>query len=73
MTEEPPGERPKWSITWLFRVQRVGRNRPLAGGQNGATRGDRVAAGFSRLFPWAVLLLLVLEVGLLVWIGVLPR
>jgi hypothetical protein len=69
--EEKPGERPKWSITWLLRVQRVGRNRSPLPPQ--ATAADRAAAGFSRLFPWAVLLLLLLEVGLLVWLGVLPR
>jgi hypothetical protein len=60
---EPPHERPKWSVTWLFRVQRVGRNRPLNGS----------AQGFSRWFPWAVLLFLAIEIALLVWIGVLPR
>lgn len=69
MTDEQPGERPKWSITWLFRIQRIGRNRsPLP-----LTTGDKASLGFAKLFPWAVLLLLLVEVALLVWIGVLPR
>jgi hypothetical protein len=63
------GERPKWSITWLLRIQRTGRNRsPLP-----LTRMDKVTVGFAKAFPWAVLLLLLIEVGLLVWLGVLPR
>ena len=66
MAGEPGGERPRWSFTWLLRVQRTGRNRPP--GDDSPQPG-----GFSRLFPWAVLLLLLIEVGLLVWLGVLPR
>lgn len=56
-------------MTWLLRIQRTGRNRsPLP-----LTRGDKVTVGFARLFPWAVLLLLLLEIGLLAWLGFLPR
>ena len=66
--EEPPGERPKWSFTWLLRIQRTGRNRVVPANGEESSRSM-----WSRLFPWAVILLLLLEVGLLVWLGVLPR
>ena len=32
----PPGERPRWSFTWLVRLQRVGRNKPTELQQEGA-------------------------------------
>jgi hypothetical protein len=68
--EEPPVERPKWSITWLLRIQRTGRNKlPPAG----MTRGDQRWIAMSRLFQWVVVGMLVVEIALLVWIGVLPR
>jgi hypothetical protein len=60
------GERPRWSFTWLLRVQRTGRNRPPDG-------GDGPGRNFSRWFPWAVVLLLIVQVTVLVWLGVLPR
>ena len=60
----PPDDRPKWSITWLFRVQRVGRN-----------RADRVVSPMrgGRWFPWSVLCLLLIEIAVLVWLGIIPR
>jgi len=56
-------ERPGWSITWLFRIQRRGRHLPP----------DAPANGFHKWFPWAVVAALLVEIALLVWIGVLPR
>ena len=64
---EPPGERPKWSFTWLLRVQRVGRTRPPD------APPDSPGRSFARWFPWAVVLLLIIQVSVLVWLGVLPR
>ena len=58
--DEPPG----FSVTWLLRIQRRGRK---------AVRRGGVASGFQRWFPWAVLLLLLIEVAVYVWLGVLPR
>jgi hypothetical protein len=56
-------------VTWLFRVQRVGRNRsPLP-----LNTADKWSVGFARVFPWIVVLLLGVEVALLVWMGLLPR
>jgi len=60
-------ERPGWSVTWLFRLQHRGRHK-----QPTEANGDN-QGGFARLFPWAVLLLLLVEVGILVWLGFLPR
>jgi hypothetical protein len=57
--DEPPG----FSVTWLLRIQRRGRRAVRRG----------MATGFSRWFPWAVLLLLLAEVALFVWLGLLPR
>ena len=51
-------------MTWLLRIQRRGRK---------AVRRGGMATGFSRWFPWAVLLLLLAEVALFVWLGLLPR
>jgi hypothetical protein len=67
MEGEEPGERPKWSVTWLLRVQRIGRNR-IPQNTDPTTR-----SGFGRFFPWVVVLILLIEVGVLVWLGVLPR
>jgi hypothetical protein len=58
-----PDDRPKWSITWLFRIQRSGRT-DADGDTNGRAR---------HWFSWAVLLLLLVEVGVLVWLGIIPR
>lgn len=66
---EPPtdGERPRWSFTWLLRIQRTGRNRlPRGAGQAGP------GSTFSRLFPWAVLLILLIELALGIWLGHFP-
>jgi hypothetical protein len=54
-------------VTWLFRVQRVGRNRTVDS-HDPTTRN-----GFGRFFPWAVLAALLVEIGLLVWLGIIPR
>lgn len=68
MTADNDGERPRWSVTWLFRLQRVGRNpRPREPGEP----GNRHL--ISRIFPWAVLLLLIIEVAVGVWLGLIPR
>lgn len=58
-------ERPKWSVTWLFRIQRIGRKEPRPASEKSGT-------GF-QWFSWIVLALLVVEVGILVWQGFLPR
>jgi hypothetical protein len=60
----PDDDRPKWSITWLFRVQRIGRNR--AGQPDAPMRGGH-------WFSWSVLLLLLVEIAVLVWLGIIPR
>lgn len=59
-------ERPRWSFTWMLRIQRVGRNRRLEGD------GSK-----EPVFRWwatlIVVLLLIVETATLVWLGVLPR
>jgi hypothetical protein len=59
----PPDDRPRWSITWLFRVQRIGRDRSP----------DGPPSRFDRWFPWAVILLLMVFIAVGVWLGLLPR
>ena len=57
--EEPtPGDKPRWTLTWLFRIQRIG-HRPGAGDPS-------KRAMFSRIFPWVVVLILLAEVAVLV-------
>lgn len=65
--EPPTGDRPRWSFTWLLRVQRVGRNRrSLGDGPNGA-----------RTTRWVVYVVLggviLIEVAFGLWLGILPR
>jgi hypothetical protein len=71
MTEEPPGERPKWSITWLLRIQRVGRNRPTYREMDAEPPFHKSMA--FKWFAWSIVLLLAIEVAIGVWLGVLPR
>jgi len=59
-------DKPGFSITWLFRFQHRGRQKQPQ--ENGDEPGK-----FAKLFPWAVVLLLLVEIGILVYIGVLPR
>jgi hypothetical protein len=65
--EQQPGERPKWSFTWLLRIQRTGRNRAPV-----ADDGPRVT-GFWKAVPWIVMLVLGIEIAVGVWMGLLPR
>lgn len=70
MTAGPPdGERPRWSITWLLRIQRTGRDRrePPAGSDVPQPRM------VWKILPWIVLGALIVEVAILVWLDVLPR
>jgi hypothetical protein len=69
VSETPPGERPKWSITWLLRIQRVGRNRrELPAEQEGERR---------RLNKWLFIAIIggiiIAEVIFGIWLGILPR
>lgn len=59
MSSDSGGERPKWSFTWLLRIQRIGRHADAEG------EPSRRAL-FSRIFPWTVVLILLIEVGVLV-------
>jgi cytoskeletal protein RodZ len=63
-------DRPRWSITWLLRIQRTGRQRrkprPTASGNGSGGTGFQ-------WFSWSVLAFLVIEVAILVWQGFLPR
>jgi hypothetical protein len=63
-----PGDRPGWSFTWLLRVQRRHRTKPRpsrAGNGKGGT-------GF-QWFSWIVLAALVIEVGVALYFGFLPK
>jgi hypothetical protein len=66
--EEPPGERPRWSVTWLLRIQRTGRHRPTPRPDD--TPQPRLVW---RVLPWVVLGALIIEVAILVWLEVIPR
>jgi hypothetical protein len=59
-------DRPRWSITWLFRLQREGR-RPQVDGDTPAP------SLLWKALPWLVLLALLVEVAIGVWLGLLPR
>lgn len=63
-----PDDRPGWSITWLFRIQHRQRTKPrparAANGKGGT--------GF-QWFSWIVVAILLVEVGILVYQGFLPR
>jgi hypothetical protein len=61
-------DRPNWSITWLFRIQRVGRTKP----RPARARSGSSGTGF-QWFSWSILAILVVEVAILVWQGFLPR
>lgn len=65
-----PDDRPRWSVTWLLRVQRTGRQRrkPRPTGSGNGKGGS----GF-QWFSWIVLAFFVAEVAFLVWQGFLPR
>lgn len=65
---EPPKDRPRWSITWLLKVQRVGRDRR----ERYADRRRDDSLGF-RWFMWLVVALLAVEVAVGLWQGWLPR
>ncbi len=70
MSAEPPErERPRWSFTWLVRVQRTGRNR------RELSAGDEQRSGrLWRAALWlAVIAVLLVEVWLGIILGVLPR
>jgi hypothetical protein len=62
-------DRPRWSVTWLLRIQRTGRQRrkprPTIPHGNGGS-------GF-QWFSWGVVALLTIVVAVLVWIDVIPR
>jgi hypothetical protein len=63
-----PDDRPGWSITWLFRVQRRQRTKP----RPARARGGNSGTGF-QWFTWIVLSVLLIEVAVLVYQGFLPR
>lgn len=62
--EEPP----RWSLTWLFRVQRTGRTRR-------AVDDDDVPRPrtFWKAVPWIIMLALAIEIAIGVWLDLLPR
>ena len=66
--EPPKDERPRWSITWLLRIQRTGRNRRAEGPD-----APNPSGRWFRWFSWGVLLLLLIEVAVGVWLGLIPR
>ena len=73
MAEESPepDERPRWSFTWLMRVQRVGRSRPIQ-----PLAGDEETpkpSTFMKLVPWIIMGALGVEVAIGVWLDLLPR
>jgi|KBSMisStandDraft_5_1062788.scaffolds.fasta_scaffold1174028_2 hypothetical protein len=64
---EEPGNRPGWSITWLFRIQHRQRTKPRPIPANG-----KGGTGF-QWFSWIVLAFLIVEVGVLLYYELLPR
>jgi len=64
--EPPPGDRPRWSFTWLLRFQRTGRNRPAPPPDGG--RGGLI----THWVFWVLLAIIGLEAIALVWLDVLP-
>lgn len=67
---EEPDERPRWSFTWLLRIQRTGRNRRPAGAEDSQTVTPR-------LRRWIIVAIIggivIAEVIFGVWLGILPR
>jgi len=67
---EEPDDRPRWSINWGLRIQRIGRNRrerELDGTQASRER-MRIRLGYAVLG-----LVLLIEIAIGMWIGILPR
>lgn len=67
MTEgEPPsGDRPRWSFTWLLRIQRVGRNRAVEAPGDGRQRRTILYVMLGGI--------IIIEVAFGLWLGILPR
>jgi hypothetical protein len=65
-----PGERPRWSFTWLLRIQRTGRNR-----REGVGGADQTVT--PRLRRWIIVAIIggivLAEVIFGIWLGILPR
>lgn len=64
--EPPSGDRPRWSFTWLLRIQRIGRDRAL---RREAEGGQSLLTHW--LF-WVLLAVVGLEAIALVLLDVLP-
>ena len=70
MTEpEPDRERPRWSFTWLLRIQRTGRNRAVTSGDS-ATMTPRARRW---LIAAVIFGIIIAEVIFGIWLGILPR
>jgi len=62
-----PGDRPRWSFTWLLRIQRTGRARPPV------DPNAPQVSGFWKAVPWIIMLALGIEIAIGVWLDILPR
>jgi hypothetical protein len=72
LDEQQPGERPRWSFTWLLRIQRVGRNRRVETSLTDAD-GEPKMTAFWKAVPWIILLALGVEIAIGVWLDLIPR
>jgi len=64
------GDRPRWSVTWLIRIQRIGRDRREREIEANNEAQSRVARVIVAITLGAIALI---EVAIGVWLGVLPR
>lgn len=68
--EGPHGGRPHWSVTWLFRIQRTGRDRH----ERDIDAGEYHERRWGRVIVYIALgAIALIEIGVGVWLGVLPR
>lgn len=73
MTDPEPTDRRRWSITWIFRVQRG--QEPRDEPSRIATDRDGIPqpSAFWKAVPWIIMLALGIEIAIGVWLDLLPR
>jgi hypothetical protein len=71
MTEErPPGDRPRWSFTWLMRIQRISRDRAERQTDGEVERKSTIA----KVIGYVILgIVIAAEIWFGVYLGLLPR
>lgn len=63
-------DRPRWSFNWLLRIQRTGRDRRERAADDAAREGRTIGR-------WVLIVViggvLIIEIALGLWLGVIPR